>query len=615
MKKLFNKNIITNILMFISLMLICVYTFIFTDSIIDLTPYGLETTKLHLIWIGFSISWVLIQLLIFSLFSYKKKIIIYLVVNFLWLILFFSQICFVQHLGKYMIFSDLFLAGEGLQYVNSIFYNLNSGMLLTILASIGIMVAIYIINKDIPNDKKKLSKKYIISMIVLIILTRGISYFSLGNEELNDTWKESINIKNIYNDYTNPNSSMLISGFYEYNIRCVYKYFYNLITVDKTLLKNNIDEYNNTYGVKRTDNDYTGIFKDKNVIYVMMESIDSWVVDKDTMPTLTRIKKEGINFNNRYSPFFNGGQTINTEFALNTGLYSIIDRNTIYDYDEISYPYSLANMLKENGYIVNSFHANTSTFYNRSSFHKLLGYSNHYSASDMQENGLLDANKNYFADSVLISDDDYFDNIVSKDKKFASFITTYSAHLEYTENNPVYSSIKHSIDCSKYSEEECVYRTLANDTDNFLNTLIKQLQKRDLLDNTIIVLVSDHYVYGYSDSEYVALKKGVSNDRKELQNTPFIIWSRDIESEDIDTILDTADILPTMLNLLGIDYSPNNYMGTDVFSDYHDKFVWFADYSYIKSSDCTLSNEAILTKVKNNIKKNKNILLTNYYGK
>ena len=615
MKKFFNKNIITNILMFISLMLICIYTFIFTDSVIDLTPYGLETTKLHLIWIGFSISWVLFQLLIFSLFSHKKKIIIYLIVNFLWLILFFAQICFMQHLGKYMIFSDLFLAGEGLQYVNSIFYNLNSGMVLTILISISIMVAIYIMNKNMPNDKNKLSKKYIICMIFIIVFTREISFFSLGNEEINSTWKESINIKNIYNDYTNPNSAMLISGFYEYNIRCVYKYFYNLITVDKTILKNNIDEYNNTYGVKRTDNSYTGIFKDKNIIYVMMESIDSWVVDNNTMPTLTKLKKDGINFSNRYSPFFNGGQTINTEFALNTGLYSIIDRNTIYDYVDITYPYSLANMFKENGYIVNSFHANTSTFYNRSNFHKLLGYSNHYSAKDMQENGLLDPDKNYFADSVLISDDDYFDNIVSKDEKFASFITTYSAHLEYTKNNFVYSSINHSVDCSNYSEEECVYRTLANDTDNFLNILIKQLQKRDLLEDTIIVLVTDHYVYGYSDSEYIALKKGVSNDRRELQNTPFIIWGSDIKSENIDTILDTADILPTILNMWGIEYNPNNYMGTDIFSDYHDKFVWFADYSYIKSNECTLSNEAILTKVKNNIKKNKNILLTNYYGK
>ena len=66
--------------------------------------------------------------------------------------------------------------------------------------------------------------------------------------------------------------------------------------------------------------------------------------------------------------------------------------------------------------------------------------------------------------------------------------------------------------------------------------------------------------------------------------------------------------------MLGIEYDPNKYMGTDVFSEYHDDFVWFSDGSYIKSKDCTLTNEAILTKVNYNISKNKNILLTNYYG-
>ena len=59
----------------------------------------------------------------------------------------------------------------------------------------------------------------------------------------------------------------------------------------------------------------------------------------------------------------------------------------------------------------------------------------------------------------------------------------------------------------------------------------------------------------------------------------------------------------------------NNYMGTDVFSENHDNFVWFSDGQYIKGKNCPLTNEAILTKTNYNIEKNRNILLTNYYGK
>ena len=83
-----------------------------------------------------------------------------------------------------------------------------------------------------------------------------------------------------------------------------------------------------------------------------MESVDSWVVDEETVPTLYKLKETGLNFTNRYSPFFNGGQTINSEFACNTGLYAISDKETIYDKTDIDYPYSIANMLKKNGYTV-----------------------------------------------------------------------------------------------------------------------------------------------------------------------------------------------------------------------------------------------------------------------
>ncbi|MDE5630766.1 MAG: LTA synthase family protein, partial [Bacilli bacterium] len=378
-------------------------------------------------------------------------------------------------------------------------------------------------------------------------------------------------------------------------------------------LKKEIDYYDSIYGINYSTNDYTGIFKGKNVIYIMMESIDSWIIDEDTMPTLKHLQETGMNFTNRYSPFFNGGQTINSEFALNTGLYAISSRDTIYDMDDIDYNYSLANILKNNGYSANSFHANAGSFYNRSNFHKRLGYTHHYAALDMQKAGMLDENKNYYADTELFSDDDIY-KLMTSDKPFLAFFTTYSAHLEYTSSNKVYKTVKHPYDVDKYNEEELIYRTLAYDTDSAIKALIEKLEEHGILDDTVLVIASDHYVYGYSDGDYVALKKNVLNDQKELQNTPFIIWTNDMEHKTFDKILDTADILPTVLNMLGIPYDPNKYMGTDVFSDNADDFVWFSDGSFIKSKDCTLSDEAILTKSNYNIKKNKDILLTNYYG-
>ena len=514
-----------------------------------------------------------------------------------------------------MIFSDLFVAGEGLQYVHSIFANMSVGMLLTIAFTFICMIVVKVLSKYDEGVQTKPKFVVVLVLIVVSLFFKTTGYILLGSNKNVRTWEENYNAKSIYFNYTNPNASMYISGFYEYNARAIYKYFYNLLTLDKSALKSKIDEYNNIYGVETKNNDYTGIFKGKNVIYIMMESVDNWVIDEETAPTLYKLSQTGLNFTNRYSPFFNGGQTINSEFACNTGMYAISDKETIYDKDDVTYPYSMANMLKKNGYRVASFHANTKTFYNRGKFHKRLGYDMHYSAYDLQTSGLLDKNKNYFSDYNFISDDNLYELMIS-DKPFFTFFTTYSGHLEYNTNNKVYKSIKKkTLSKKKYGEEEYIYRTLVHDTDDAIKTLIEKLEKSKLLDKTVLVLVSDHYVYGYSDTDYVAMKKNKLNDRKELQNTPFIIWSKDIEAKTVDTILDTADILPTLLNMLDITYDPKNYLGDDVFSTSHDDFVWFSDGTFIKSSDCDLSDESILTKVNYNINKNRDILLTNYYGK
>lgn len=618
MKKYLNKESLLFIMMFISLLIIPLFMDIHVRGLVDVSTYGFNTFRYRTLWIGFSLSWILLILLIIYMIPKKYRVKVFTVINSILDILLFAQVCYTQQMGKYMVVSDLFLAGEGLQYIKSIFIKLNFGMILTVIINLVLLIILNYLNKKsfILKDecaKSRPNRIVIGGWLLLVVVCRLYSYLMLGDVVESNSWKENYSVKNIYNNFINPNTSMFVSGFYEYHFRAVYKYIYNLITLDKTSLKANIDKYNYIYGSLKKENDYTGIFKDKSVIFVMMESIDSWIIDENTMPTLKYLMDTGMNFNNRYSPFFNGGQTINSEFALNTGMYAISDKKTIYDMDDITYPYSLANTLKSNGYKVDSFHANTGRFYSRTDFHKRLGYEHHYSALDMQEEGLLDKDKNYFADSNFISDDNLY-NLFVKDDKFLSFMTTYSAHLEYTEDNRVYRAVDHDLKDNNYTEEEYIYRVLAHDTDNFLKKLLINLKEEKKLDDVVLVLVADHYSYGYSDSDYVALRKDTINDRKQLQKTPFVIWSKDLPHEEISTILDTADILPTLLNMLGINYNPNNYLGDDVFSDNHDDFIYFSDGTYIKSDSCSLSHEAILTKVNYNIYKNKAILLTNYYG-
>jgi len=611
-----HKIFLLDILTFINFFAFAFTMFFFSKHIFNINEYGLNNTKFYFTWLLFSLSWVFFILLILKLIPNKYKFKIYVVLDLFYLVFFISQIVYAGQLDKFMMLSDLFVAGEGLQYIKVIFVNTDASMVLTVIFNLFVSAFIFKLSQGLKILKDKTYNiKLLLVFIIIIILTRVFAIGLLGKVKDTSSWRDKYNARNIYNSYNDTNASMYLSGYFEYTSRSVYKYFYNLVTLDKKELKKDIDEYNKIYGKQYKENEYTGLFKDKNVVYVMMESIDSWILDETTMPNLYRIKTTGWNFTKRYSPFFNGGQTINSEFSLNSGLYSIIDKETIYDLDDISYPYSLPSMLNKNGYYTSSFHANTSSFYNRENFHKLLGYNNHYSALDMQREGILNKDKNYFSDSVLLADKKYMNYFGGENSdKFLSFFTTYSAHLQYTKSNKVYKDLKNIMNIPNVTEEENIYRSLAKDTDIAIGELIDYFEDIGKLDNTVFVFVADHYVYGYSDPEYVAAKKGLKFDRRALQNTPFIIWTPGMEHKDIDIICDTADILPTMFNLLGIKYNPNNYIGEDIFSDTHDNFVWFSDGSNITGINNELSNDAIRTKTEYNISKNKSILLTNYYG-
>ena len=187
----------------------------------------------------------------------------------------------------------------------------------------------------------------------------------------------------------------------------------------------------------------------------------------------------------------------------------------------------------------------------------------------------LDSSYDYFLDSSLVKNDEVFNLITSSDK-FMTYITTYSPHLPYDSENINCSKNLYGLDDKKIgSELSCIYN-LAHDTDEFLRILIEKLEDKDILDDTVLVLFTDHYMYGYSDTDAILKEKDVDN-LNLIQNVPFIIWSNDIKGKKIDTFMDTSDIVPTLLNLFDIKYDPRYYVGTDVFSKNHEEFVYFAN--------------------------------------
>lgn len=533
----------------------------------------------------FTFSWIFLFIGILYLLPKMAKMITYSILVIISNILVYAEYLHYSILKRFFTFSDILLTKEGSDYFLYAISKTSFKIILIIIISLLCMViTLYLIKKTEEISK---NKYYYLSMILITITlvsgTRILALNCLGKAAKDPlSWEAAYKNKNIYLDYNNQNKSFELSGVYELFFRSTYLYFRDNILLNRNKM---IAEINDEINVNKKlsssvmstidDDNYYGILKGKNVIYILMESVDSWLVTKDVMPTLYNLEQTGLNFTNRYSPSFGGGQTINSEFAMNTSLYAVENSKAIYNYDKNTFSESLASKLKDNNYSTISVHANSGSFYNRTYFHQALGYDKHYALADM--GNINHTDYNYYNDSSLVKNDEVY-NLIVREEPFFSFIISYSAHVPYDDTNDRCISNPYNLNVEGNKELSCI-RNLAHETDEMLRILIERLKKDNLLDNTVLVLATDHYAYGYGDQASIKKFKNTNNDYL-LQKVPLVIWSPNLKHNNIDTLMDTADILPTLLYMMGIDYNENYYIGTNVFSSNHDNFVYFSSDTF-----------------------------------
>ena len=326
------------------------------------------------------------------------------------------------------------------------------------------------------------------------------------------------------------------------------------------------------------ENTMTGIFEGKNVVLVLMESMDDWLLGEYT-PTINRLMSEGINFTRFYTPPYGGIRTFNTEFCINTGSFLSSQGGYAFDYVTNTYSQSLASLLTQEGYSAKTFHYNDPSFYSRGVFSLAMGYDEYVCYADYLAEG---EEKQLYDDQLLFDNEGIRSVFFREEEKTLNFIITRSAHLSYK-----YNEVLSYWGLNKYpefkgltgnEEEDCAYMK-AKLVDDLFARLLAELEAEGQLENTVIIGVTDHYTYGVKDVQLVLDRSGVT-DKLLLERTPCFIWSADIEAQEVDKVLNTSDLLPTVLNMLGVE-TEYDYIGNDAFDDSYDGFVPFSDGSWI----------------------------------
>ena len=585
----------------LSLLFYYILFIIYEELVFSCLIYKAFPTSLWLI-ILFSLPIAIALNIVSSLFKEKaNKIITYILTTFI-VILFGAQIVYYSMYESILSFYSIMNGGQVTEFMDVIFDMILRNWYGILLFIIPIAMLIILHKKKIIDFEKQNLKETLMKIGALIII-QVIAVLCVNFISTKDIYSN----KNLYYKTHVPKLTAkrmgfltamrldlqrFIFGFEETlvietsseNIEDSKDKGYNVTNIDfENLIENEQDEaikemheYFNTQE-PTNKNEYTGMFEGKNLIVLVAESFSSLAIREDLTPNLYKLYKEGFQFDDFYTPVF-PVSTADGEYITDT---SLIPKEGVWSFKEIvgNYmPYSYANVFENIGYSSNAYHNHTATYYNRDKYIETMGYNSYLAVGTGLEDRMNTSrwpNSDY--EMINVTMDDYINN-----DKFLAYYMTVSGHLNYTKtgNAMVYRNWE-QVENLPYSHKAKSYLAANIELDKAVGELINRLSEAGKLEDTVIVISGDHYPYGLTLEEINELSTYERDDNFEKYHMPFLIWSGSMkEPIKVEKVGSSLDILPTVLNLFGIEYDSRLLIGRDILSN-ASPLVIFSDRSFI----------------------------------
>ena len=587
--------------------------------------------------------------LITSFFNKKLNKWLFIGINAFIYVLFLAQYINFKFYGNIISVYSVFHGGQVFGFFGAIWAVIKENIFRCLLLFIPVSL-LFIFHKKIKSES--FNPKILWKKALVLLITFIITVFSLNL----DTKKSIYTAKNLYYNQHYPNQmaqtfgilttmrldlERTISGFEEKTIEVAEtpdkevnknpKIEYNVADIDyDSLIKNETnEEIKNIHNYVKSStpsekNIYTGMFKGKNLIAIVAEAFSPIAVNKDLTPTLYKLVNSGFVFNNFYTPVY----YVSTSDGEYVTLNSLLPKESVWSFSKSSknyLPYAYGNLFKEMGYTTYAFHDGTYKYYNRHLSHPNMGYTYKACGNGLEKSmkckiwpqsdlEMINATYDYYKDS----------------EHFMTYYMTISGHLQYNfyGNNMSYRNRELVKDLDKSTAIKA-YIAAQKELDKALEELLNKLEADGKLDDTVIVLSADHYPYGLT-TDQISEVMNIEDSKFDVHKNNLVIWSSTMkEPIEINKYGESLDILPTVLNLFGIDFDSRLLMGRDLLSN-SDGLVIFNDRSWITDKGkynastkvfTPFNNEqvdedyieSINTKVYNKFVISKNILETNYY--
>ncbi|MFS1517927.1 LTA synthase family protein [Bacillus sp. SCS-151] len=553
----------------IATVLLWIKTYIVYKTSFDIK---IESWKQEFILFINPLSFLLIVFGIALFIKEKRRNRYILITSFIVSFILFANVMYYREFTDFITIPLLFQANNLADLGNSIFELLH---VTDIFMFVDVLILYFIMRKN--NLRTSLTTFTNRERRAYFLMVAAVVFFNLGLAEterpqlLTRTFDREMLVKNI--------------GSYNYHI-------YDLVLTSKTKAQRafadssefvEIENYLNA-NYTEPDEDLFGIAKDRNVIMVSMESLQSFVINEtingeEITPFLNDLIEESYYFDNFYHQT-GQGKTSDGEFLVENSLYPLGRGAVFFTNAENEFRATPEILKEEEDYYSAVFHANNKSFWNRDVIYPNLGYDRYFSLVDYdvnEENSI----------GWGLKDIEFFDQSVEKLKTlpqpFYTKFITLTNHFPFEldeEDKMVDEFTSNSRTLNRY------FPTVRY-MDESLKSFVEQLKQEGLYENSILVFYGDHY--GISENHNKAMGEFLEKDITpldvvQLQKVPFIIHIpgvTDKNPEMISKVTGQLDVKPTLLHLLGVDTKDDVHFGSDIFSEDKLDFIVLRDGSFI----------------------------------
>jgi phosphoglycerol transferase MdoB-like AlkP superfamily enzyme len=309
-------------------------------------------------------------------------------------------------------------------------------------------------------------------------------------------------------------------------------------------------------------NEYTGLFKDYNLVYITAESFYDIAIDENITPTLYKLTHTGFVFNNFYAPYVLS--TIGGELQSLTGLFPDTSILSTWRTGNNYFPYGLGTVFRDAGYNTYAYHNNNYAFQDRHQYLKSQGFDNYLACYNGLEERI---NCRIWPQSDDEMIEQTMNDYINSDKPFLAYYMTVSGHFEYNflgDNTMSSRNKDKAMELQRGTTQAKAYVATQIELDKALARLISALEQNGKLDKTVFVMLADHYPYDLTMESINSLSNYERDDIVEVNHNALVLWNSKMETKEIDKVCMSIDVLPTVLNLFGIKYDSRLITGNDI---------------------------------------------------